>query len=277
MPKTAKKISIGDYDRIMSDRNIFNQIVYTPLSEALRLLEERQKDPVLIAKVEELLKGDIPEPLKNIGKNAVIFRQVATPNHESRCFCSLAKENGMIPVFFEYHNDKFTSNNDFKHSLGQIHINGSVNKKNKYPVEKITIVDFAKYDGKKLKEIITIWDEPLVSFHKRLFIVNDQCVNDLNFYDASSWIKNNGNNAVNYYVSFFFLMVCYGILFENFLLDDHNDGNGKFTKEVVLPAIEKVMNLTGVKPLIVPITPIDIEKDNYWVSFNSKIKKLINK
>jgi hypothetical protein len=47
MSEDDKKISIGDYDTIMSDRNIFNQIVYTPLSEALRLLEERQKDLVL--------------------------------------------------------------------------------------------------------------------------------------------------------------------------------------------------------------------------------------
>jgi hypothetical protein len=48
-----KKTSIGDYDKIMSDRNIFNQIVYTPLSEALRLLDERQKDKELMAKVEK--------------------------------------------------------------------------------------------------------------------------------------------------------------------------------------------------------------------------------
>jgi hypothetical protein len=32
--KEQKKTSIGDYNKIMSDRNIFNQIVYTPLSEA---------------------------------------------------------------------------------------------------------------------------------------------------------------------------------------------------------------------------------------------------
>ncbi len=48
-------IKIGNYNTIMSDRNIFNQIVYTSLSEALRLLDERRKDPELIAKVEKLL------------------------------------------------------------------------------------------------------------------------------------------------------------------------------------------------------------------------------
>ncbi len=33
-------IKIGDYNTIMNDHNIFNQVVYTPLSEALRTLEE---------------------------------------------------------------------------------------------------------------------------------------------------------------------------------------------------------------------------------------------
>ena len=52
MPE-QKKTSIGDYNKIMSDRNIFNQIVYTPLSEALKILDERQKDKKLVTKVEK--------------------------------------------------------------------------------------------------------------------------------------------------------------------------------------------------------------------------------
>lgn len=51
-------IKIGDYNTIMNDHNIFNQIVYTPLSEALRLLDERRKDPELGVKVQEILKED---------------------------------------------------------------------------------------------------------------------------------------------------------------------------------------------------------------------------
>ncbi|MDO8658877.1 MAG: hypothetical protein Q7K55_09120 [Candidatus Levybacteria bacterium] len=39
----------------MADRKLFNKTVYTPMSEALRLLDERRKDPELMAKVEKLL------------------------------------------------------------------------------------------------------------------------------------------------------------------------------------------------------------------------------
>ena len=35
------------------------------MSEALRLLDERRKDPKLMEKVKKLLNGDIPEILKD--------------------------------------------------------------------------------------------------------------------------------------------------------------------------------------------------------------------
>ena len=40
MSAEDKKTKIGDNNAIMNDHNIFNQVVYTPLSEALRLLED---------------------------------------------------------------------------------------------------------------------------------------------------------------------------------------------------------------------------------------------
>jgi len=266
--------SIGDYNKIISDRNIFNQIIYTSLPEALRLLKERQKDPELMAKVKKLLKGDIPEILKK-KKCAVQFRQITTPNNECQQFIKLAKENDLQPVFFEYLDDKFTSNNEFKRSLGQIHIEDHVNKNNVFPVEKITIVDFAKYDGKKLRDVKTLWKEPLVDFHKKLFAAHDYNLKDFDFFDASEWLKNNGGNAVNYYTNFFLLFICFGILFENFL--NSKNSEGEFTKNIILPALEKVINLTGVRPLIIPTDPIDMETDIHWISYHSKIKALVPK
>lgn len=268
-------ISIGDYNIIMEDRNIFNQIVYTPLSEALRLLEERQKDPVLVAKINELLKGDIPEVLIPSGRYAVQFRQIATPNNETKHFIKISQDNNLKPIFFEYLKDKFTSNNEFKHSLGRIHIQSPVDKNNNYPLEKISIVDFNKYNGKKLEEVTTLWNESLVDFHRKFFIEHDIKLEDLTFYDASKWFKNNGEKAEDYYVNFLLLFICNGILFENFLMS--KDSEGDFSEKIILPALEKIINLIGIKPLIVPLEPIDIENDKYWISHHLKIKKIIPK
>lgn len=263
--------TIGDYNEIISDRNLFNKVVYTPLSEALKILEERRNNPELVRKIEELLKGDIPEILKK-NKCGVQFRQIATPNHDTRHFISITKDNNLTPVLFEYHEDKFTSNNVFKHSLGQLKVYNNVNKKGLFPFEKITITDFAFYDGMKLKEVKTLWGESLIDFHRKLFVFNNYNMDSFCFYEASIWLKNNGGRAVNYYNNFFLLFICHGLLFENFLL---NEEDSEFTKNIVLPAIDIVVKKTGLKPLIIPIGPLDIETDDHWISHNNNIKKII--
>ena len=266
---------IGDFNKIMSDRKLFYKTVYTPLSEAKKILAERQKDKKLIGKIEKLLKSNIPEPLKNIGKNAVHFRQIATPNYDARWFIELTKDHGLKTNFFEYHDDIFTANNDFKYSLAQLRLHKDKNnKKGENLEEKITIVDFNKYNGKKFKNILTLWSEPLVDFHRRLFEVCGYKNDEFCFFDSSKWFKENGGKAVDYYTSMMLIFICHGILFENFLLDG---SEGEFTKKIFLPAFENAVNLTGMKPLIVPIPPMDNEDNAHWVSYNFKIKPFLLK
>lgn len=267
---------IDDSNKIMGDKKIFYKMVYTPLSEAIKILEERQKDKKLIEKIENILKNNIPEPLKNIAKNGVIFRQVATPNYEIRWFIDLTKSHNLNTVFFEYHSDKFTSNNFYKHSLGQLRIHKDKHNKNGENIEeKITIVDFNKYNGKQLKDVLTIWGESLIDFHKKLFDAYGYKKDDLCFHEASEWFKENGPKAIDYYTNFILLFICHGMLFENFLF---GGSEGGFTEDILLPAFKKASDLAGVKPLIVPIPPMDpdIEEDIHWHSYSPKIKSLIN-
>lgn len=258
----------------MSDHKLFNEFVYTPLSEAIKLLEERQRNPELMAKVEKLLNGNIPEIFKKKSGCAVLGRQIATPNHESRMFIQIAKEFNLNPVFFEYYEDKFSARNDFKHSLGQLYIAPQKKgKKNGSSVERITIIDFNKHGSAKLKDITTLWGEPLVDFHKKLFLAHKYDINDIHFFEASDWYKNNGGKPANYYISLFLLFTCLGICFENFLVSKNSEGD--FTKKIILPAIEKVVELTGMKPLIIPIGPLEIENDYLWYYHLPKVKELI--
>jgi hypothetical protein len=266
---------IGDYNAIMSDRNLFNSVVYTPLSEALRILEERQNDSVLIAKIDKLLNGDVPEVFKKHLKCAVQFRQIATPNNDCLNFLNITKDFGLTPIFMEYHSDKFSSNNSFKRSLGQLHIQGPVNKQDEFRIEKISIMDFNKHNGKILKNVTTHWNEPLIDFHRRLFNICKLEDQACNFYDTSEWVSDHGSTPEEYYKQFFLLFICFGILFENFTTEE--DEGGDFSKNVILPAINEVFKLTGVKPLIVPIPPMDMENDNYWILYNDIIKSALIK
>lgn len=264
-------IKIGDYEKIMSDRDIFSRIIYTPVFEALQLLEKRRKDPVLTAKVEKLLKGNVPELFRN-KKCGIMARQLATPNFENRMFISLAKGNGLQPVFLEYFDDKFTSNNKYKHSLGQLHIQSQVGKDGKECVKNINIIDFNSSNGKKLKEVKTLWGEPLVDFHKKLFDAYN--LKGFSFFEENDWYKKHKEKPIDFYINFFLLVTCFGVLFENFLSAKDNT-EAQFTKDIVLPALEKVMNLTGVKPLIVSLEPLDSEADNFWYYHLPVIEKYI--
>lgn len=266
-------IEIGNYKKITSDRNLFNQVVYTPLSDAIRLLNERQKDPTLVSKVRKLLNGNVPKLFEE-NKCAIMARQLATPNYENIRFINLANGSGLHPVFLEYFNDKFTSVNKYKHSLGQLHVQNKINKNGGRCVEKITIIDFNKSNGKKLKDIKTLWGEPLIDFHKKLFELHK--LKDFSFFEETDWYKKGNEKPVDFYVNFFLLVTCFGILFENFLLLKE-DIEGEFTRDVVLPALEKVINLTGVKPLIVPVEAVDLETDDFWYYHPPLIKTAIKK
>ena len=95
-----------DYNKIMSDKDLFNKTVYTPLSEAIRLLEKRRNDLNLVSKVKKLLKGGIPQILIN-KKCGIMARQIATPNNENKMFISIATDNNLHPLFIEYFEDFF--------------------------------------------------------------------------------------------------------------------------------------------------------------------------
>lgn len=253
----------------MSDRNLFNQIVYTPLSDAIRLLEERQKDKELIAKVEKLLEGDIPEVFGKPGKYAVNIDQVATPNFGTRRFIKLASEFNLKPVFSEFYDDLLRVDNDYKHYLGEI----LISKHGKEISEKVVVVDFKKYNRKKIKDVLTVWGEPLINFHRKLFEAYSYPEKDLIFYDASKWLERNGKKANKYYKKDLLIYICHGILFENFLFKGKESG---FTKNIFLPAFEHVVASTGVKPLIVPVSPLDTEEDLYGFCYDERVKSFIN-
>src|SRR3989338_3713495 len=93
-----------------------------------KILKDRQKNKSLKEKIEKILKNNIPNPLKEEGQHGVRFRQIATPNHETHWFIELTRDHGLSTIFFEYYRDKFTSNNDFKHSLGQLRVHENLNK-----------------------------------------------------------------------------------------------------------------------------------------------------
>ena len=262
-----------NFKEIISDRGKFSQFVYTPFSEALKILEERRKDKELEKKVLELLKDDIPSFISKDRKHGVLFRHIATPNNETKYFLALVKDSGLDPVICEYLEDIFSpDSNEYKHSLAKMRIHKDpALLRSIFEKEHNNIVDFNENKGKKIKDVLTKWNEPLVDFHRNL--LKNFFSDDIVFWDSSNWCVRNGKAPSLYYKKFFLLFVYHGILFDNFLF---NKEEIEFSEKIILPAIQAVIDMTGVKPLIVPIAPIELEElDGYWLYYPSSTKKFI--
>jgi hypothetical protein len=264
----------AEIERLVSNREEFNRFIYTPLEEAVQELEKRQSDPELKTRIKNELNGNIPEVL-NDKKCAVTFRQLATPNYELRRFISLVDAmDDFTPVFFEYSEDKFTDNNEWKYHLAKLFFYEGKGKKGGEKVRQTNIIDFNTSRGKKIKEVKTLWGQSLVDFHHELFqSVYAGKGKEIIFMDASEWFANAGGSAKEYYEDFLTLFLTHGILFENFMLDSKEYS---FTKEVFLPAFMRVMDKYGKKPLIVALEPTEIESDRFWMCHPVDTRELVD-
>lgn len=262
-------MKIPELEELVADRNALSNFIYTPKNEAVAELARRRLESSTENQVLALVGGDVPNPFRKEPR-AVLFRQLATPNHEMLRFLDITSPLGEIkPLFWEYYADKFTTQNEFKHSLGKIRIFNGVGKKGGAKIDRFNIIDFNKYDGKRMSEIKTLWEQDLISFHHELFKKTDPQLGSESFFDASSWLANHGENAGGYYTPFLSLFVRHGILFENFLTSKKE---GEFTHRIFLPAFMEVIRKTGLKPLIVPLEPFASEEDEFWICYPQSSK-----
>lgn len=261
-----------DIEKLVSDREAFNEFVYTPLDKAMKELAKRRENKDLERKILMSLDNDLPSPLRN-GPRAILFRQIATPNYEIRRFIGITELAGLIPLFWEYYADKFVSNNEVKYYLGKINFCKGVGKKGGLKLEHENVIDFNSCNGKRLSDVKTIFGEKLISFHHSLFAETYRKLPKDFFFDASGWLKKNGGTAVDYYKKYLTLFVSNAIEFENFMLDEKEVS---FTKELFLPAFCQIIKEFGVKPLIVALEPTDIETSEFWMCHPYSSKKLVD-
>jgi hypothetical protein len=147
--------------------------------------------------------------------------------------------------------------------LGRLFFYHGKGKNGGMKLESLNIVDFSQVNGKQLSSIRTVCGRNFVDFHHELF---DTCYERRShtFFDTSDWLHFHGTNAKMYYRAFLSLFVRHGVLFENILL---NDQERAFTTNVLLPAFIWVQRRFGVKPLIVPLTPIEDEDSRLWMCY----------
>jgi len=260
-----------DIDQLILNRSKFNNFIYTPAKEAVKELERRRKDPKLNDMVDTLIDHDLPSPLVERVR-AVLFRQLATPNFETRRFIAMIRPLRLEPLFWEYYDDKFTNYNEYKHSLGKMRFYSGKGKKGGTKINRINVIDFNRYNGEKISTVLTLWDQSLIEFHHELLSSTYNKFSPETFFESSNWFRNHGESADHYYIPFLSLFIKNAVLFETFLL---NESEIKFTRNVFLPAFIEVWKRTGMKPLIVALEPAPSAENEYWVCYPGSDQKTV--
>ncbi len=246
---------------------------YTTLEDAKVEIWKRWNNKDLKRKVEEHLNNAEILKFFETGPKAVLCRDIITSDLECLNFIDLAKKIELDTLFLEYPEDKFVNKNSDKYYLCKLSFFEGKNKNGENITSTSRIVDFNLSEGKKFCDINTIWGENLIKFHHRL-LENFLPRSSKKIVDITKWFNNTRYESEYYYLYFLALFLCHGVLFENFLT---NKEELEFTEKKVLPSFYKLQEMFGVKPLIVPVVPIEEETNHYWWCFSKEVEDIIHK
>lgn len=245
--------------------------LYTDMSTAVAELQERQKNVHLKETVLQNI-GNIPRGLEKNSPCFVIVRHLISPNDEIKRYMSLTSNFNLKRVFFEYLDDKFSTQNFDKKSLIKMPVYLGKRNNGADQIIKIQIGDLNNAQNKKISNIKIYGNDLLVNFHhKLLYKVYPELINSV--YDISAWLHQKGNTAEEFYDAYLSQFLFHGILLESFYL---NEQERDFTEKVVVPTFKRIYNKYGIKPLICRIAPENGEYDYKWSYYSGDIKALID-
>ena len=230
--------------------------MYTPLEMARELLWERRRDLDLRRRIDAHL-GNLPEFLHR-GPHAVLARQLATPNFEFHTFAARARQVGLRPIALDYLGDKFYPGNPEKLALAKpTFLHGKGRNGGDKTVSR-RIVDCNRWSGKPLRQVRTLWNESLSDCHHRLLTSSFP---GMRTGDCSDWLRQLGGKPALFWSRVMALFLSDAILLENFHREGHE---ADFTRSIILPALQAVRRDFGLSPLIVPLVPVEQERDPFW-------------
>jgi hypothetical protein len=177
--------------------NELREAIYTPLEDAVALLDRRQSVG-LLPDLDSPGFLDVPALLKQ-PRMAVMFRQVGTPNHELMRAMALAQRVGLNLLVWEYRADRFLTRNACKHALGRMRFHFGVGRNGGRKTLCTNIIDFNRQDGLRIDEVQTLWDQPLAEFHHQLLQFSFPEGGTPQLFDASTWFARHGGRASMYY------------------------------------------------------------------------------
>lgn len=251
-----------------------HDFLFRSLRDAQDELVKRRQDGALENATHALLSRHGAFMLKHfIEPRAVLFRQIATPTHETLRFLRYAKQIKLEPLILEYYGDKFVSaRNRYKRSLGKLPIYQHVSANGEVAVKYHTILDFPAVEGRPFYSVKCKHGEPLISYHHRILNQVTQLPIESSCVDATPWFGRIGLAAEKYYEEVFTLFIRDGILFENYFV---TPAERPFIESVIIPAYNAVSRRFGMSPLIVRLLPPREELKMFWDAYPKRVERLV--
>jgi len=260
---------MDDTTRVKNRENIAAHI-YTQFPQIKEEVERRWNDQNLKKRVEEFFGSNMLDVFSSRPR-AVLSRSIGTPNKELGYFLDLAKELGLEPLILEYP-DKFVAKNLDKYHLCRMFFTKVSKKGVMTPVATLKIIDFNEDEGKNLRDIKTTWGENIIEFHHKLLHSHYPEVEN-KILDFSEWFNKTRYISNHYYLYFLALFIRNGVLFDNFLIEDKEEG--MFINSKFLPSLEEAERIFGMKPLIFPLLPFENEQFTQWLSYPEQVKNML--
>lgn len=239
--------------------------IYSTLDEARAELARRWQNIELRAAIEAELGGRFLLECRDQPR-AFLFWQLLSPSNGFAYFMQAAHYVGAKPFAGEFWGDRFTRSNREKQGLGRLRATEGKRK------ILIDLISFRSNYKKKISDVVTRTGQKMVEFHHNLL---DLVGYTLDQRDITDWCRAIGGPS-DYYYPYLLHFVTHGVLFENFQTDA-DEGENRFTQAVVLPAIKKVEERFGLKPLVLRLYPEDQTEDEdfYWWCYPPRVNDYI--
>lgn len=232
--------------------------------DAVEEMRRRRKDPELAKAVSAFLNDDIPTHFQTEDIFFYLARHLATPNFETLRAKEIADEHNVNLIVGEDLDDKFVSVNYLKKALAKMTFETGRSKTGEVIIEKKTIVDFRKNDGKKLLDVTVDGNNSLHEIHQQLLESYD-----IDTYNESDWVaRNKEEDMAKFYEKFLALSVTHGIMLEFYAVEDVD-----FVKTVFRPAFVAVEDALGHRPLICTILEPEEEFERDWLAYPKEVKE----
>ncbi len=234
--------------------------VYTPLEDALRELERRRADRSIMQRMDSFF-SKLGVPFIDLAPAFVFCRDIITPNHEYERVRELATS---LPLALFEFDAKFVAANNDSYHLCRLRFDSNSGNGS----ECLRIVDFNAYEGKYFSEIQTVNGILLHSFHhKMLDYMFPNTSNSIR--DITTWFLVTRELSPHYYFHFLALFLTHGILLENYVVEQASEADFFFQR--MLPSFLMCEQEFGLRPLIVPPLPLELEESNHWVTYTHDI------